>query len=92
LWIRERNVDEDTLHDDEHASTVDGDTDRRHDPVDGSPCRPAKQEETDGGAEAAEQSRNKSGFLGAKTVLHDIQDEVLGEICTIDRNTNETGD
>lgn len=51
LWITQRDIDENTLHNDEHRCTVDRDPDGGYDPMDRCARRPTEEEETDGGTE-----------------------------------------
>ena len=65
LWIRERHIDKDTLHDNKHGGTIERNTDRGCNPVDISTSSPGENEETDCRAKACEEGRHQARLLGA---------------------------
>lgn len=92
LWITERNVDEDGLHDDEHCSTVDCDADGGHDPVDGGAGGPGEEEEADGGADGGGQGRDEPVFLDGPAELFDAGVHPVVEVGCVDCDADDAGD
>ncbi len=83
MWVRERDVDEDALHDHEDTGAVDGNADRGRDPMDGGVRGPGEEEEPDGWTEGSEQGRHQSVFLCTKSVFLNVWDQIEVEISAV---------
>lgn len=90
-WVGERDVDKDALHDDEDRAPVDGDADRRHDPVDGGSGRPGEEEEADGRAEGHGQGGDEAVLLGWHAVLDDAWVLVVVQPRCVDGHAEDAG-
>ena len=91
LWVRERDVDEDALHDDEDGGGVDGDTNDWGDPVDIRVRRPGKDEEADRRPKGADESRLEPVFLRSEAVFQNIGDKVEVKVGEVRGDTGATG-
>lgn len=92
LWITERNVHENGLHNDEDRSTVDCDADGGHDPVDGGAGGPCEEEEADGGADGGGQGRDEPVFLDGPAEFLDARVHPVVEVGGVDCDADDAGD
>ena len=82
--VAERDVHEDTLHDDEDGTAVDGDADGGDDPVDGCAGGPGEEEEADGGTKGAGEGGDETVLLVGHAVFHHAGIGVVVEVGRVD--------
>lgn len=92
LGVAERNVDKDTLHDDEDSCAVDGDADRGHDPVDALAGCPGEEEEADGRTKGGGKGRKQAILLDGETELDDARVHEVVDVGGVQRDTDQAGD
>lgn len=92
MRIAERDVDENTLHDNEDSGTIDGDTDGGHDPVDRFPGCPSKDKQADSRTKGSGKSGEQTIFLDGETEAGDARVHEEVEIGTVDSNADQAGD
>ena len=92
LRVRQRDVDEDALEDDEAGAAVEDDADDARDPGDVGPGGPGEDEEAHGREEGAEERGHEAVFLCAEAVREDVRDEVVVEVGDVGDDADGAGD
>lgn len=92
LRVRERDVDEDALEDDEGGAAVDDDADDAGDPGEVGAGGPGEDEEADGREEGRDERGHETVLLRAEPVRHDVGYEVEVEIGDVDERSDGAGD
>ena len=92
LRVRQRQVEEDTLHDEEDTNCSNPNADTAHNPVHIFACRPAEDEQADGHEEGHHERGNETAFGSAEAVGDDGWVDGVVDVKPVARDGEGNGD